>query len=322
MKHGPQRPIGGFFELEVPHTGSQPHPNAVALSTGRSCTLVILEQLKPRLVHVPFHSCAASLAPFEKANVPFRFYGLNEDLSPNDLPELGADEYILWINYYGLCDRITDGLKARFGNRLIIDDTHAFFNEGHDGPWSFTSARKYFGVPDGAYLYGPKNFTIRPPRFARVSVEHSVLRAVGRQAEAFRAYQAYEASMPCDVYSISVVSEGLLRSIDFPLVAEIRRRNYNFFQDQLGSLNTLPLRSLGENVPFCYPYLPEQSIDRKELSDKGLFVPTLWPDAAQRGIDGFEWDKRLSKDVLPLPIDHRYTTEDLQRLSDHLLNVR
>ncbi|MBK6551075.1 MAG: hypothetical protein IPG11_11810 [Flavobacteriales bacterium] len=153
-------------------------------------------------------------------------------------------------------------------------------------------------------------------------MEHSVLRAVGRQAEAFRAYQAYEAAMPCDVFSMSVVSEGLLRGIDLDRVAEIRRRNYIFFHDQLGSMNNLPLHSLRENVPFCYPYLPDRSVDRKELADKGFFVPTLWPDAAQRGIEGFEWDKRLSRDILPLPIDHRYATDDLQRLADHLRNIR
>lgn len=314
-----QRPIGGFFELELPEVGSGPHPEALALSTGRSCMLVILEHLRPKLVLVPYHSCAANLAPFEKAGVATRFYGLNEDLSPADLPELGDDEYLLWINYYGICEWITQDLKVRFGDRLIIDDTHAFFVQGHPGFWSFTSARKYFGVPDGAYLYGPERLEITAPRFTGISITHSALRALGKQAEAFKAFLDYEASLPCEVYAISAVSEVLLSGIDMDRVARLRRENYAYLHSSLASSNQLDLPSLGNSVPFCYPYLPSQAVDRPALYARGLFVPTLWPDAMLRGVDGFEQDKRMSRDLLPLPIDHRYSTDDLQRLAEYLI---
>src|SRR5690606_31516894 len=160
----------------------------------------------PTLVHVPFHTCDATLEPFKRMGVETKFYGLKEDLEPASLPDLQAGEYFLWTNYYGLCGPLTERLKLHYGDRLILDDTHDFFHGAHPGHWSFTSARKYFGVPDGAYLFPPDPIEVDAPRNMEISLDHGMLRAMGLQAEAFAAYQRYEASLPCSVQRISTVS--------------------------------------------------------------------------------------------------------------------
>ena len=281
--------------------------------------MVILEQVKPELVHVPFHTCDATLDPFRRMNVEIQFYALNEDLSPASLPLLGDEEYFLWIDYYGVCGHITERLKALYGGQLIIDDTHSFYRGAHEGIWSFTSARKHFGVPDGAYLHAPISMKLDAPRFQAVSFHHNILRSVGLQQEAFAAYRKYESSLTSDVHRMSTVSEGLLRGVDHTGVKAARRRNFLFLEEHLGPLNTLVFDRTASFVPFCYPLLPAHPIDRKPLLAKDLFVPHFWLDTLNRVGEGYVWERHISTALLPLPIDHRYGQADLVRFVDHLV---
>ena len=311
------RPIGGFFELELPHGRSRIHPLAHALSTGRACLMVILEYLMPRLVYVPFYTCDAALEPFVRLGIQTRYYSLDKTLFPHELPPLKEGEYLLWTNYFGICSEHTRRIKEYYEGQVILDDTHAFFQNGHSGYWSFTSARKYFGVPDGAFLYAPVHLEIKADRFTGISLAHGLLRRLGRQEEAYEAYKLYERSLDCNVHRISEVSEGLLRGVDTTWVADVRRQNFNFMHAALKEVNCLPIGQVSD-VPFCYPYLPASPIDRNGLNAKGIFVPSLWPDIASRGIEGFDFEKRISVELLPLPIDHRYTPADLQYILDYL----
>lgn len=315
------KPIGGFFELETPHGGEGPHPDAVALSTGRACLMVMLQHLKPTLVHVPFHTCDATLEPFRRLGIATRWYRIGPDLAPVDLPAWKAGEYFLWTDYYGVCGAVTDRLKAHCGNNLLIDDTHAFFRGSHGPWWSFTSARKWFGVPDGAYLFAPTPITVNVPRFTGATALHNTLRALGRQEEAYAAYTAHERALTSDVLRMSTVSEGLLNGVDMQRVRRARSENFAFLHSQLGAHNTLRPAPASDQVPFCYPYLPEKKIDRPALYANGFFVPVLWPDAPLRGVEGFAFEQRISHELLPLPIDHRYTPHDLRPLVHHLLNA-
>ncbi len=310
--------IGGFFELEQRPTHAGPHPRALALSTGRACMMVMLRHLRPRRVFVPFYTCDAALQPFRQLDIPLVYYSLDERLFPRDVAGLGGGELVLWTDYFGVCSSQLEQLKRRFADRLLIDDTHAFFREGTAGFWSFTSARKYFGVPDGAYLYAPVELSVDAERFTGASLTHAALRTLGLQEEGFAAYKAYEHSLDCSVRRISAISEALLGTIDFARVVEARCRNFAYMHARLGPRNCFPLPSTLDAVPFCYPYLPARAVDRRLLHAQDVFVPTLWPDAAARPDPGFEWERRLCAELLPLPIDHRYTPADLERVADQL----
>jgi hypothetical protein len=313
-------PIGGFFELELPERGARLHPRAHALSTGRACMMVMLRHLAPKRVHVPFYTCDAALEPFVLLGIETRTYALDETLFPQNLPALDEGEYILWTNYFGVCGEHTNKIKERFGKQALLDDTHTFFKSGHPRHWSFTSARKYFGVPDGAFLYAPVTLDVQAERFKGVSLTHGLSRGLGHQNESYEEYKQYEQSLDCSVSRISKVSEGLLRGVDISRVIEARHRNFDFLHSALGEHNQFPLRQVSD-VPFCYPYLPHSPVNRDVLYAKGIFVPSLWPDTLTRNVDGFDFEKRISLELLPLPIDHRYTPMDLQPMVDHLMSA-
>lgn len=313
--------IGGFFELELPHNGLPLHPKAYALSTGRACMMVMLRYLSPKRVYVPFYTCDAVLEPFTKLNIETKFYALDITFYPLDLPRLDDGEYLLWTNYFGVFGDHTNKIKKRFGKQVLLDDTHAFFNQGHIDYWSFTSARKYFGVPDGAFLYAPLKLDLHLERFKAISIKHGFLRRLGLQKEAYEAYRKYEQGLDCSEFGISEVSEGILRGVDISNVAKVRRRNFDFLHSFLGQYNQLTFQQILD-VPFCYPFLPTFRVNREFLYSNEIFIPSLWSDIFKRNVDGFDFEKHISSELLPLPVDHRYTTADLDVLINQLMRAK
>jgi hypothetical protein len=310
------KPIGGAFALEKPGQGPLPHAGAQWLSTGRACLAVFLREAKPSRVFVPFYACNTLYQPFVDRGVPVALYGLGEDFLPSNPPALKAGEYLLWTNYFGVCGRAEAALAARYGERLIVDDTHAFFAGRHAGMWSFASARKFFGIPDGAFLFAPVPAAVAAPRFDPGPLRYAELRARGRAREAERAYAVYERRLDAAVRRISRTGEEILRGIDYVRAAQRRRANFAHLHARLGSTNRLAPELEADAAPFCYPYLPRRPVRRAALLKKNIFVPRLWTDALVRAVDGFAWERLLGRDLMALPIDQRYGADDMERVCE------
>ena len=303
--------IGGFFELEIDSGSSILHKKAYALNNGRSSFFVILQTLKPSLVYVPFYCCDSLLLPLKLLNISYEFYKIDIDLQPAHYPQLSKTELIVYINYFGLKKNTIQVLIDQYQKQLIVDNTQAFF-EGDCGTWSFNSARKYFGVPDGSYLYTPYEIDLALEHNKRFRTDHLIQRLIGNQKEAYDRFQESEASQSCTPSYISVVGERLLSNISYNKVAETRRTNYRLYEAAFGKFNKLQLKLASEAVPFCYPFFLEKEISREALSEMNLFIPALWKDVSRRGHANFELEKEISSNLLALPLDQRLTEHDVE----------
>lgn len=315
-------PVGGFFELELcGRENGGYHKKAVALSTGRACISLLLTEIQPKKCYLPYYCCDALYEPFNKLNIDYEFYGIDENLNPKSLPTLRKNEYFLYVNYFGIKNAEVERLITIFGPHVIIDDTHNFFHYGYEGIWSFTSARKYFPVPDGAYLYSPKTVKNNFDRFTDISVEHNLRRFVGTYSCAYSKYVEYENTLNSDIYKISLYSERVLSSVDYETVIETRRSNFNFYKSLLDGYNELETPLEGNAVPFCYPFLADKYIDKAIFHQRNYFIPCYWPDVSARERDAFQADVRTSRNLIPLPIDHRYSAAELEPLARFLIEV-
>lgn len=309
-----QKSIGGFFELEIVQLGHSYHPNALALTNGRACLSWILDYEKPSIVYIPYYVCSAIYMPMEKIGIKYVFYEIDIFLNPINLPEPQEGELLILINYYGLKNKFVNNISKRYGKRVVIDDTHHFFNRGYPNSYSFTSARKYFGVPDGAYLYGASNTNKKIDRNTNISVIHNVKRLIGLNDEAYEDYIAYEASLGYEIKRISILSEKLLSCLNYSDIASKRSENFNFIHEKLKEYNKIPINISEINVPFCYPFLPENYINKKLFHNKNLFIPTFWPDILERKQNRYIIEKDLVKRLLPLPIDQRYNIQNMKTI--------
>jgi hypothetical protein len=309
MKH-----IGGYFELEVPHGRGPHHTDAIALTNGRACLRHALTVIAPRLVYLPYYTCNSLLEPIIAQGLSFEWYSVDDQLGPPEDLQIGRGEAILYINYFGLKGSAAHAIAARFGSAAIIDDTQAFFEKGYPGSWSFNSARKFFGVPDGAYLYAPGPVPKVARRNENARWEHLTARLMGQQEIGFRHFVANEAAVTSEVRGMSAGAERLLAGIDYDQAADRRRANYALYQAALGDLNQLSLSEITDAVPLCYPFLPPCRMDRALLYAQGIYPPTYWKDCLDRGEVGFDRERDVAVRLLPLPLDQRYDREDIDRV--------
>ena len=293
------------------------------MTSGRAGWHAILQTIRPRRVHLPFYICDAAIAPLNATGTPYEFYPIDPRLCPP--PDLAVDDgdVLLVVNYFGLLGRLVDDLARALGRRVVVDDTQAFFREGAAGGWSFNSARKFFGVPDGAYVYGPLSIGALPPSDL-TDCDHLITRLEGEDARAWDQFKRHEARIGIEPRAMARLSSRLLGAIDMLRAQEIRRANFAALQMRLGSINRLELAldtAAVDAGPMCYPFLADRSVDRTLLAEHGVFVPMLWPELASRPGAAFDWERELACRLLPLPIDHRYTAADMDTVADRLLQV-
>ena len=264
------------------------------------------------MVHVPFYLCETALAPIRESGATIRFYRISHLLEPVLDAPLAAGELLIAVDYFGLKNAAIGALEAQLGSALLVDRTQAFFRQGARGVWSFNSARKFFGVADGAFLDGPwrSDVTVR-----NGSVRGDHLRTAD-PALAFRQFREAEAALDGRIARLSESSEQSLAKIDYDAVARRRRENFALLGARLGAANELELGPIRDAVPFCYPFLPRIPIAHAALHARGLFVPQLWHEVVEREGSGFEWERDLARRLLPLPIDQRYEETEMTQIAD------
>jgi hypothetical protein len=314
--------MGGFFELELPKSNASYHSTALKLSTGRACLRVIIQTLGIKKCFVPYYACNSVYDSFIAESVELVYYEIDDKFQPLTLPELGKNEYFLCINYFGVTSSVTEGLIAIYGERLIIDNTHLFFHKGYSNNFSFTSARKYFGVADGAYLYSPNSLAVEIQNTNAPDFSPNILKFLGKQEIAYDAYREYERSIDCSIKKMSTLSERLLSLIDYTEVQRKRKANFQYLHEQLSLLNQLSLTSDNSDITaFVYPFLPEKNIEKSLFHSEKIFIPSLWLDPLHRDMNGYAFEKDMASRLCPIPIDHRYSEDDLERIVELIRKI-
>jgi len=316
----PVLPVGGFFGLERPrNVFDSPILSGRAFRSGRSCLRAILEQLRPKRLLAPFYVCDAALAPAEALGIPLELYELDRELRPR-LPPIQESDAVLVVDYFGLLGRAVAALQVP-ASRLIVDQTQALFGDAPAQAWRFNSFRKWFGVPDGGCARGPVDLlNLEPARLAGIP-EYLIEKTYGDPRSAYQAFSASEAALDCELKPISAVSLTLVGLMDVTHIRRQRRENYAHLAERLQSSNLLDLPMQSEHVPFCYPFLPRELISTEELARASIFVPRFWRDCEERLAVGFEWELELCKRLLPLPIDHRYGPDDMDRVATQVIRT-
>jgi hypothetical protein len=315
--------IGGFLPLEVAAAGEPYHRTAVGMASGRACWHAILLAERPARVRLPFYVCDAVLKALWATRTPFEFYAIDGTFRPASRCEPLAGELMLVVNYFGVLKSFVEACADLHPDRVVVDDTQAFFRRGRNDVWSFNSARKFFGVPDGAFLYGRHAGLDGLPPSDISDCEHLLTRLSGDDGHAWDQFKEHEARVGIEPRAISAISTRLLGGVDMAGARRRRQSNFETLHAKLGPLNTLEARldGISGDAPMCYPFLPGSDVDRRALVRLGVFVPSLWPEIECRSQPGFEWERLVARRLLPLPIDHRYGPREMEQVCQALLQV-
>lgn len=305
--------------MELPK-GKEYHKDAIRLNTGRNCLEYILKARGYKKVYLPYYTCEVVLEPFKKLGIPYEFYHIDINLEIRDKLTLKADEALLYVNYYGLKQRYVEQLAEKMGECLIIDNTQAFYAMPIAGIDTFYTCRKFFGVPDGAYLYTEKKLDEEFEQdlsYDRMTFLNKRL-DLGAEA-AYGDFQELSKSLVGQLIKrMSNLTYRMMQGIDYVSVAKLRRENYIQLHRKLASSNTLDLPLEEDAVPMVYPYLTPAKGLRERLIENKIFVARYWPNV-------LEWTTKddvehlLAYQMQPLPIDQRYGNEEMDTIGNLIL---
>ncbi len=315
--------IGGYMELELQYRGVY-HKDLLALNTGRNALKYLLEACRPSRIFIPRYVCEAVLQPIKELGIKHEFYSITEELDPVGLGSVDNAELVLYVNYFGLKGATARALGARLSN-LVIDNTQAFFAEPEKGIPAFYSARKFFGVPDGAYLHSHRQLDVALEKDYSYGRFAHLLKRVELGAEAgFDDYRNNESLInSLDLKLMSDSTQKILASIDYERVKKTRVENYKALHKYLGSMNEAKFAELdNENVPLAYPFMYTGQDVRNALLSKKIYCPVFWPnviESMKNQPDSIEY--RLAKNTIPLPVDQRYGAEEMQFIAKTVLEA-
>lgn len=318
---GKNKETGGFFGLELPDYDNFPQFHAgrsVLLNSGRCALEYILHTLgNVRKVYLSHYTCHTVMEPLERLGISFDFYRINPDLEveESNLPVLQEGEYLLYTNYFGLKEGYIDDLAGRFAGHLILDCTLALYSPPRRGVPSFYSPRKFSGVADGGIAVMDNPTLQVGTRDVSWECSSYLLQRLEQGAEA--AADACEQSEKrlCDapMRRMSVLTEKLIRGIDYKSAAEKRLSHFLYLHERLKGLNRLPLDAGGISAPFCYPLWTNMPGLRNELIDNRILIPCLWPHVLESAPAG-SLERHLAFHLLPLPVDQRCSMEDMNHI--------
>ncbi len=307
---------GGFLGLELPLVDDFPQ-RGVPLNSGRNALEYILTALgNVRRVYLPLYICPSLLTPLQRLGIPFERYLINDSLEPDEYapPCPREGEYVLYTNYFGMKERAVDALAARYSGRIIIDNAMALYSPPRPGVPTFYSPRKFSGLPDGGIACLNGSDTLPPPPDTSYETAGFLLHALdcGLAAAAPGAEANEQRLDRAPLRGMSPLTERLMRSIGYKAAGVRRRGNFHFLHRELGSINKLRIDPDSVGTPFCYPFRTNLAELRGYLIDHNIHLPVFWPHLVDS--PPFSTEARISRDLLPLPVDQRCTLEDMRRI--------
>lgn len=311
--------IGGYFELEL-RKGEHYHKDALKLNTARNCFEYVLRARGYKKVYMPYYTCDVMFQPLDKLQIEYSFYHIDKHFEICEPPILNEGEAILYTNYFALKQCYVNSLANVYGSRLIVDNAQAFYAPRVKGIDTFYSARKFFGVPDGAYLYTECYLDEELEQDVSIERMSHLLKRIEYGAEAgYEDFKRSDVSLNClPVKQMSQLTDALLTSVDYVTIAEKRRQNFIALDTELKEFNKLKIILDNDSIPLAYPYYTDETDLRAALISKKVYIPTYWPNVATMCYAN-HFEKSLSFTLLPLPVDQRVNEMKLLEIIKNII---
>ena len=310
--------IGSFIELQFPKGREyyRGDTDIARLNSGRSALLYAFRCTGRRVLWLPYYQCDCVRDYFRREGCELRFYRIDEHFEPVAL-EPAADEAVLLVNYYGVMSHGRLTSLARRYEHVIIDDCQAFFAKPADGAFNVYSARKFIGVPDGAYVIGHgaqslcsalgQSFSSDTAAYLLQRIEY------GCEGKAYDSRRRNEERIEREgMLRMSKLTRAILDGTDYGPIMKKRRDNFAYAHSLFRDINRLdPLRYYDDGcVPMTYPLVAEDGGLLGRLLAHKHFQGHWWSYLVdEMPADSFEY--YLSRYMIPITIDQRYGPREL-----------
>jgi hypothetical protein len=311
--------IGGYFELELPQ-GDEYHKNALRLNTGRNAFEYILRAKHYKKVYLPYYTCDVMLEPINKLNIDFEFYNIDKDFAPIfNFSKIKPSDVFVYTNYFGICDKPAQHISQQCKN-IIIDNSQAFYSLPLPGVDTFYSPRKFFGLPDGAYLYTDKKLEIELEQDVSINrFEHLLGRIEHEPEDYYLKFKENSHSLVAQPIKImSKLTQRLLQSIDYTSIAKQRKNNFLYLHNELNEKNEIQPKTTHDTVPMVYPlFVKNGAILKRKLIQNKVFLASYWPNVID-WCDKANLEYQLNEHLVNIPIDQRYHIDNMKFIIEYI----
>jgi len=313
--------MGGYLPLELRNGKEYYEKNCIALNSARNAICLAVADGEYKKIYLPIYLCESIKNTLEQNEIRYQYYHIDEEFVPiltdESIREIKQGKgCLLVVNYFGIFNKCKLRQLVDIYNNVIIDNTQAFYQEPIEDAYNVYSCRKFFGVSDGAYLI--KN-GIKPYELSKDYSSQRMCHLFSSME--YGTNQEYKRFLACEadienskISEMSIITKAILKNVDYRDVADKRRINYMILDKALGKYNPF-ICQLEERVPMIYPILVEDEELRETLIKNKIYVSQWWKWCIANGANEFE--QKLSKYVIPLPLDQRYSTNDME----YLINV-
>lgn len=280
----------------------------------------VIRRLGIGKIYIPYYYCPSTIEVIKKTGIDVRFYHIGIDLMPVELPDEN-NSIVLLVDYFGIKSEQVNRQAYSFCNaEVIIDRAHGFFNKPiiAEQVHNLYSAKKFFGVPDGAYLVSKVAMQGRVTPTKANGYAGYLLTAYEEGTNAvYEKKRETDMKIAADYNCMSMLSLGLLKNVDYGRVEDQRKINYKQLNEAFNDVNRLdlPKSCAAYQFPLLLPGRGRK-IKRKLIAEH-IFVSTLWS-----GIDltenGNTFELEMMNDAVFLPMDQRYDAEDIEYITGYV----
>ena len=333
MKNGGIKKIGGEFEINPSSlkgiSDFNPNKAPFHFSSGRSALMAILKNVarkNPRKIHIPYYICQSVVNACINADFNVSFYELDEKfLFPLDYTDkIERGETLLTVNYFGFVNDnpiIASIKQSRPDIITISDHSQSFWTYKQSlADYSFTSLRKHFPVPDGAFVHSQKTLasehTLCPINsFYPLKLSGSILKW---QKQEDRLYLTLfnegenVLDKECHVTQTSLIAKFLFENIKLEAIKERRKQNAKIVFELGRKIGLQFVFEYNEDaIPLSVPVLlNNRDRIRRALMEENIFLPIHWPIRLYN--ENSRLAKQMSSNSLSLIVDQRYSVKHMQ----------
>lgn len=315
--------IGSFIELQFPKGLEyyKGETNIARLNSGRVAIWHAFRVLGCEAIWLPYYQCNSVREFLNRKGVTIKYYHIDQNFNPIDLfPE--KNDAVLIVNYFGVMSvKRIQTLAKQFAN-VIIDNSQAFFSKPIEGCMNVYSARKFVGVPDGAYVIG-ENANMYVDEYEQCYSSDTALFLLQRieygcEGKTYQTRTINEERIDTeDAKRMSMLTRSILDGTDYNYICIKRQENFSVASSLFGTINQFnPSLYYDEGcVPMVYPLVVEDDSLLQKLLDHKHFQGHWWNYLLKEvAKDSFEY--WLSRYIIPITIDQRYSKAELRHLRE------
>ena len=264
----------------------------IKLNLARNCLKYIIKSYGIKQLFIPYFTCPVVWQSAREMGCGVKFYHLDENFLPKTI--FKKNDYILYTNYFGLCEFNCKILEQKYKN-LIVDNSQGFYSQNY-GIATFNSLRKFFKVQNGAYLY------IEKPLEEQFLEDDLSFKYNPLMQEDYETFLKNELLLDKEkqIKTISKDVEIQMNNVDLSMDKNFRHEYFEKYAIIFDKFNRIKIKNNENSVPYCYPL----SCSNEEIKNKLAFLnfPLLrmWQNFPSNFVES-----TFLNDTVALPLNDR-----------------